>query len=287
MPRNHVKRTNDLFAPIFKPRDYWTFERCQDEAAKYPNRAQFFRGSQQAYQKAREKGWLDDIIAPGRDPKAKRPDETHWTYERCLSVAKTCRNAREWRKTDAYKGACRHKLHLKIDDECGFKKRVPKNHWTEERCAVEVKKYQNRTELLEHNYGLYQAINRNKWHHLFDHMDLGGNHFKRFVYEIADHSRKVIYIGITFSIKERQTSHRRVSDHLKKHFPTINLYQVSTLLPPQKSAALEVEFIRWYREKGYTVLNRNRGGVLGGHRSNSNMGIAKLGAKFGQKTKGK
>jgi len=46
---------------IKKPKEYWTKEKCQDEALKFKNRGEFSKGSVSAYSKAWEKDWLDEI----------------------------------------------------------------------------------------------------------------------------------------------------------------------------------------------------------------------------------
>lgn len=51
--KNLVKKRN--------PKNYWTKERCHEEALKYNTRSEFNKGSVSAYSKAWDCGWLDDI----------------------------------------------------------------------------------------------------------------------------------------------------------------------------------------------------------------------------------
>lgn len=44
-----------------KPNNYWTKERCHEEALKYETRTDFIRGAKSAYSISRNNRWLDDI----------------------------------------------------------------------------------------------------------------------------------------------------------------------------------------------------------------------------------
>lgn len=46
-----------------KPHNYWTEERCAQEAKRYKNRTAFFQSSASAFVIARNKGWLDKICS--------------------------------------------------------------------------------------------------------------------------------------------------------------------------------------------------------------------------------
>jgi hypothetical protein len=46
---------------IKKPKEYWTKDRCQEEALKYSTKTEFIKNSNSAYCKSYDFGWLDDI----------------------------------------------------------------------------------------------------------------------------------------------------------------------------------------------------------------------------------
>ncbi len=48
---------------LIKPPNYWTYERCKEEALKYKSRTEFSIGCYGAYNKARKENWLDDICS--------------------------------------------------------------------------------------------------------------------------------------------------------------------------------------------------------------------------------
>lgn len=56
-----------------KPKGYWTYEKCFDEASKYKSRTQFSSGASTAYEIARKNGWLDDYtwFKPSRNKSGK------------------------------------------------------------------------------------------------------------------------------------------------------------------------------------------------------------------------
>lgn len=48
---------------ITKPNNYWTYERCKEEALKYNKKTPFIRQSRGAYNSAHKNGWIDDICS--------------------------------------------------------------------------------------------------------------------------------------------------------------------------------------------------------------------------------
>lgn len=46
-----------------KSPNYWTKDRCHEEALKYKTRKEFQTNSGIAYSKARKMGWLDDVCS--------------------------------------------------------------------------------------------------------------------------------------------------------------------------------------------------------------------------------
>ena len=68
------------FVEIQKPNGYWTYERCYEEAKKYPTRSAFQRLSRGAYLFALKQGWLNDYTWFKRLT-------GFWTYEACKEEA--------------------------------------------------------------------------------------------------------------------------------------------------------------------------------------------------------
>lgn len=52
----------DMEKKEVKPRGYWDYEHCKEEALKYKKRADLQRGCSRAYKVARINGWLDEFF---------------------------------------------------------------------------------------------------------------------------------------------------------------------------------------------------------------------------------
>jgi len=87
------------------PNNYWTFEKCQEEALKYSNRKEFKKHSYKAYVASIDHKWLDDldIAGPIHHPK------NYWTYEICQREAQKYINRSDFEKhsNGAYQKASR------------------------------------------------------------------------------------------------------------------------------------------------------------------------------------
>ena len=181
-----------------KPKGYWTYERCKDEALKYETRSSYNQGSK-SYQIALKNKWLDDIcshmIKPSNDDK------------RCVYVFEFSDNfAYVGLTKDIKKRHYQHKKkgsvfnHIKINDnyqlkqlsnyvsiseakllEKDFYEKYKKNGWnmlnksktggignssiiwTKERCQDEALKYNNKGDFFKKSSNAYYASIRNKW----------------------------------------------------------------------------------------------------------------------------
>ena len=65
---------------ICKPKNYWTKERCYNEASKYNNRTNFQKNNTSAYISSRKNGWLNDICSHMVE---KIKPDGYWSKEVC------------------------------------------------------------------------------------------------------------------------------------------------------------------------------------------------------------
>jgi hypothetical protein len=80
----------------FKPKEYWTKERCREIALKCKSRGEFKNEYYSAYNIARLNKWLDEIC-----PHLPRPKPNgYWTYERCKEIASKYKTKKEIRDND-------------------------------------------------------------------------------------------------------------------------------------------------------------------------------------------
>jgi hypothetical protein len=78
-----------------KDKNYWTEEKCAEEALKYTNRSDFKLKSPSAYQKSLLKGWLNTVCA---HMKQKIKPSNYWTLEKCKEEALKYKSKFEFQK---------------------------------------------------------------------------------------------------------------------------------------------------------------------------------------------
>ena len=66
-----------------KPRGYWNYENCYNEAKKYKSRGEFVKNCPSAYNSAWKNNWLNDYTWFSESASAKK-----WDYETCLEESK-------------------------------------------------------------------------------------------------------------------------------------------------------------------------------------------------------
>lgn len=72
------------FIPIRKPKGYWTYEKCYEEAKKYTKFNDFLIGCKPAFCTSYNNGWLDDFTWLGY---IKKPNN-YWNEKTCYEEAK-------------------------------------------------------------------------------------------------------------------------------------------------------------------------------------------------------
>lgn len=79
------------------PKNYWTLERCKEDAKKYKNKTEWSKAKPSGYSVAVSRGWVADCcshMSDGRTNSSKRL----WTYEKCIELARACNSRAEFRK---------------------------------------------------------------------------------------------------------------------------------------------------------------------------------------------
>lgn len=124
------------------PKDYWTEQRCYDEALQYSSRVEFARGSSAAYAKSVKERWINNYNWFKSTKQARSESRRIWTPEACREAALEFEFLRDFEqnKKGAYLAAIRNGW-LK---EYMWLKRYEKgmnSSWTEEKCRTESLKY--------------------------------------------------------------------------------------------------------------------------------------------------
>lgn len=146
--------------------------------------------------------------------------------------------------------------------------RKPNGYWTYERCKEEAMKYEKKNIFQIERSSAYNAIYRNKWFDLFDHMIIQGNKYKRIIYvfEFIDNS---CYIGLTGNIKKREKQHllKDPNSAVFKHILKTGLCPVliikSDYIDVEDSIKMESDVLNEYRNKNWNILNIAKTGGIG------------------------
>lgn len=144
-----------------KPKKYWTFERCAEEALKYTQRTQFFLNSGGAVGMAKRNGWYEDICK--HMPNTHKPNN-YWNYERCKEEALkyTSRVLFNDECGSAVDAAIKNGWYKELTKHMPYTQK-PNNYWTYERCKEEGLKYDMKSKFNKESGGAFDAAKRNGW----------------------------------------------------------------------------------------------------------------------------
>jgi hypothetical protein len=154
-----------------KPSNYWTLEKCIEEALKYKNRSKWNKLSSGSYKVARKNDWLDECCA--HMVQNKKPSN-YWTLEKCIEEALKYKNRGDWNKYSAvsYGAARKNKW---MNECCAHMIRVskPKGYWDDkENCLNEALKYNSINEWVKKCKSTYSTINKKEYfEECIKHMD--------------------------------------------------------------------------------------------------------------------
>lgn len=140
------------------PRGYWNYERCYEIAKSCKTKKEFKEKCKSAYDKAYNKGWMQDFDW------FQSLKQRKWTKEKCLEEAKKYKTRGEFQKNCpcAYIAARKNGW---MDEYSWFKKvcRVANGYWTYERCYEEALKYNTKSEFTKKACGAKQIATKNGW----------------------------------------------------------------------------------------------------------------------------
>ena len=247
------------------PSNYWTKERCQDEALKYKSPDILKNNNNYVYVKCFKNKWLEEFY-----PENEIKRGAFWTKERCQDEALKYNTRKEFSNNSksAYTISRRNKW---LDDICQHMIKKPVSYWTIEKCREESLKYKTRTEFKKKSYQAYKYSRINCWFdEICSHMPIIGNMYKRCIYafEFEDNS---VYIGLTYNIDKRCENHyNNLNSQVNKHIKNTNLYpkliKLSDYIDVESAKKRECDYIEMYKSNGWNVLNIQKAGNTGGIR---------------------
>ena len=147
-----------------KPRGYWTYERCYEEAKNCSTRKEFETLNGVAYNVSSKNGWLDEWFGKN----TKKPMGYWDNYDNCKKEALKYKTRGEFSKTNtgAYLRALQHGW---LDEWFGEDTaQKPSGYWDYDHCYEEAKKYNSRTEFMTKASGAYSKAKDNGWLNDYD-----------------------------------------------------------------------------------------------------------------------
>lgn len=155
--------------------------------------------------------------------------------------------------------------------KCSLKRYHEKNTiLTKEKCKELALKCKTRNEFYKKYKSAYNKSLKNDWHEeLCEHMIKIGNYYNRciYVYEFDDN---YAYVGLTYNLEKRKNKHLiDKKSHVYKHIKNTNsnfiTKQVTDYLNKDEASLLEEKIIQEYKKTGWYILNKQKGGGLGGN----------------------
>lgn len=143
-------------------------------------------------------------------------------------------------------------------------KTVPDGYWTFGRCRAEAAKYLNRRDFRAASSAYAKASNKGWLEEICGHMVRLGSVSHRFVYVIMDPFGQTAYVGLTCNPKRRRKDHANRGPAAGLLRNGAEMRVISDLLPTAEAAELEIRMLREFQAAGIAVLNKMKGGGLGG-----------------------
>lgn len=249
-----------------KPRGYWTYERCYEEAKKCKSLKEFEEKANGARQFASKMGWLKDYIwfeKPFR-----------WTRELCEKEARRYVTRQEFYLTNkrAYEAAVKYGW---IDSFSWLEStKHSNNYWTKEKCEEESQKYSSKKEFLKGCPAAHAAAAKHGWLDDFDWLIdqridiIKGKIDSVYVYVFEE--TKTAYVGRTLikrqNKRDKEHMFNQESDSVaiyakKNKIPVPPMIILESNLTLKEGLEREDYWRQWYEQQGYSMLNKGATGI--------------------------
>jgi hypothetical protein len=196
-----------------------------------------------------------------------------WTYNSCKKEALKYKTKGEFFKNSggAYNAAKRNGWFGKITIHMKTLKKE-KNYWNYIQCKKEALKYITKMDFRKNSNSAYQSAKRNKWlNNICSHMIIVGNQHKKLIYSY-EFSDNHVYVGLTYNIIKRNNEHMNdLKSPVHKHMISTKITPIKKILSKNlldlKTAKIEEEiWINFYCNNNWKLLNKKKGGDLGGNK---------------------
>jgi len=192
------------------------------------------------------------------------------TKNECMISAKRFKTKKTWQEKEPrmVSAARRHHWYLECTAHMQQMPHGTPKKWTKEKCATSALNHTNVSEWKNSNYGAYQAAKRYGWlTEITKHFIPLGSLFNRYVYIIRIRNSDLVYVGLTRDLKKRMTEHL-TSPRFKKiqaiyGKQCLRVFCSPRLFQASEAAIIEENLIIEFKTRGFTTLNKKRGGGLG------------------------
>ena len=150
-----------------------------------------------------------------------------------------------------------------------------RTRWTKELAHQEALKYNTKNEFKINSPRAYSASHVHGWvNDITKHMIVMGDKFKRMVY-VFEFSDNHAYVGLTQDKMRRNYSHldtekltSPIARHIVKTGKQPEYKELSVYIDAKEAEELVDSTIKKYKEYGWTMLNKQKGGNLGASKTN-------------------
>jgi predicted GIY-YIG superfamily endonuclease len=266
----------DLIKSIIKnyiqeQRIKWTDDMLRGVASKYKTKKDFYTNDPNAYKVARDRGMLPELTKDMVDIKKGYRGSNKYNKEDIKKIALNYSNKKDFAKNEP--NVVHIARYFNWYDEITQHMSNLRNEWPKEKVWEIALRYDILKDFIKNENGAYSAAHRNGWlDEITKHMQPSGSRYKRkiYVFEFPDNSA---YIGLTYDETRRQKSHNEdIKSAVFNHIKNTGLEPKFKILTPDFISAedardKEREYISKYKSDGWNILNKARGGSLGGSHS--------------------
>ncbi len=145
------------------PPNYWTLERCKEDALKYKSRNEWQKNSSSGYSTAAKNKWLDKCVTHMRYINRQliiRNKKIILTKEMCIESARQFNTVTEWQKNGG--GSYNKARQMGWFDECIIHMNKP-IILTKEMCIESARQFNTQSKWRIDNYRAFNAAKINNW----------------------------------------------------------------------------------------------------------------------------
>ena len=244
----------------------WTKKKIEATTRKYKTIKEWRINEPLAYNAACKRKITSEVT---KNLKAAIRPKNFWNKKTIIEAVRKFKSFEEWIKKDKSQSySVATNLGLLNDPEVtGHLTKLEFRyigHWTKDKILKDAKKYNSRSEWRKNSASAYQAsLNKNIHKKATSHMKLLGSWFKRCLYTIEIKGKKKIYVGLTHNFK------KRIYQHMNKNFAKYKknqmiIKQITDYIDSERAVYFEDKLILQKKKAGFELLNKVKGGGLGG-----------------------